>query len=150
MVGDPEQVTPASVGVRTDDIDALIDTELQGIPNRRLFDGQTSIYDLAAISFGRGAVLLREHYRCVPQIIQFSNDLCYDGNLRPLRNPSSSSLLPAVVSHRVDGKRDGLAKTNEIEAEEVASLLVAHLDLLRELEPRSFGVITLLGASRRV
>ena len=50
-----------------------------------LYDGQTSIYDLAETSFG-GVVALREHFRCVPEIIQFSNALSYNFTIRPLRD----------------------------------------------------------------
>ena len=47
-----------------------------------------SIYDLAETAFG-GVVALREHFRCVPEIIQFSNDLSYNLTIRPLREPNS-------------------------------------------------------------
>lgn len=46
VVGDKEQVTPDAVGQRLDPVQRLIDTNLQGIPNSHLYDGQTSIYDL--------------------------------------------------------------------------------------------------------
>jgi superfamily I DNA and/or RNA helicase len=84
VVGDKEQVTPDAVGQRLDQVQRLIDTNLQGIPNSHLYDGQTSIYDLAETAFG-GVVALREHFRCVPEIIQFSNDLSYNLTIRPLR-----------------------------------------------------------------
>ena len=41
MVGDKEQVTPDAVGQRLDHVQRLIDTNLQGIPNSHLYDGQT-------------------------------------------------------------------------------------------------------------
>ncbi|MBI3781928.1 MAG: DUF559 domain-containing protein [Deltaproteobacteria bacterium] len=143
VVGDKEQVTPDAVGQRLDQVQRLIDTNLQGIPNSHLYDGQTSIYDLAETAFG-GVVALREHFRCVPEIIQFSNDLSYNLTIRPLREPSS------LIPHRVHGFRDGNRKTNEVEAEEIATLVVACLDdpayALNEFgEPTTFGVISLLG-----
>ncbi|MDR4473607.1 MAG: hypothetical protein MRJ92_13525 [Nitrospira sp.] len=84
----------------------LISTDLQGIPNSHLYDGQTSIYDLAETAFG-GVVALREHFRCVPEIIQFSNHLSYSNTIRPLREPLSASVRPALVAHRVNGFRVG-------------------------------------------
>jgi very-short-patch-repair endonuclease len=149
VVGDKEQVTPDAVGQRVDEVQKLISTDLQGIPNSHLYDGQTSIYDLGETAFG-GVVALREHFRCVPEIIQFSNHLSYSNTIRPLREPLSAGIRPALVSHRVGGFRDGRGKTNEVEAEEIASLVVACLhdseyarnDLGR---PTSFGVISLLG-----
>jgi very-short-patch-repair endonuclease len=148
VVGDKEQVTPDAVGQRIDDVQRLIATDLHGIPCRHLYDGQTSIYDLAEQSFG-GVVALREHFRCVPEIIQFSNHLSYN-TIVPLREPHTAPVKPAMVAHRVNGFRDERGKTNEDEAEEVASLVIACLS-----EPEytrndfdqatSFGVISLLG-----
>ena len=149
VVGDKEQVTPDAIGQRIEDVERLIDTELRGIPNRHLYDGQTSIYDLAEAAFG-GVVALREHFRCVPKIIQFSNYLSYNNTIRPLREPSSAPVRPAVVSHRVNGYREPQGKSNEVEAEEIASLVAACLEdpayaENEQGEPTSFGVISLLG-----
>jgi very-short-patch-repair endonuclease/energy-coupling factor transporter ATP-binding protein EcfA2 len=149
VVGDKEQVTPDAIGQRVDEVTRLIATDLQGIPNNHLYDGQTSIYDLAETAFG-GVIALREHFRCVPEIIQFSNHLSYNNTIRPLREPFSSPVRPALIPHRVQGFRDERGKTNEIEAEEIASLVVACLaDPVFELnhfgDPTTFGVISLLG-----
>jgi very-short-patch-repair endonuclease len=149
VVGDKEQVTPDAVGQRLDEVVRLISTELQGIPNSHLYDGQTSIYDLAEMAFG-GVVALREHFRCVPDIIQFSNHLSYNNSIRPLREPLSAGVRPAVVAHRVNGFRRGDGKTNDVEAKEIASLVAACLSdpdyAVNDVgKPTSFGVISLLG-----
>jgi very-short-patch-repair endonuclease/transcription elongation GreA/GreB family factor len=148
VVGDKEQVTPDAVGQRIDDVQRLIATDLQGIPCSHLYDGQTSIYDLAEQAFG-GVVALREHFRCVPEIIQFSNHLSYK-TIVPLREPHSAPVKPAMVAHRVNGFRDERGKTNEVEAEEIASLVIACIgepDYARNDfgQATSFGVISLLG-----
>ena len=106
VVGDKEQVTPDAVGQRVDEVQPLIATDLNGIPNGHLYDGQTSIYDLAETTFG-GVVALREHFRCVPEIIQFSNQPSYNGTIVPLREPHSAPVKPALIAHRVNGFRDG-------------------------------------------
>jgi very-short-patch-repair endonuclease len=149
VVGDAEQVTPDAIGQRVDEVTRLISTELQGIPNAILYDGQTSIYHLAETAFG-GVVALREHFRCVPEIIQFSNHLSYNNAIRPLREPFSSPIRPALIPHRVQGFRDERRKTNQVEAEEIASLVIACLaDPAYKLndfgEPTTFGVISLVG-----
>ena len=41
-----------------------------------LYDAKTSIYDIAATTFQ--PLMLHEHFRCVPEIIEFSNWLSYD------------------------------------------------------------------------
>jgi very-short-patch-repair endonuclease len=149
VVGDKEQVTPDAIGQRIDEVTRLIATDLQGIPNNHLYDGQTSIYDLAETAFG-GVVALREHFRCVPEIIQFSNHLSYTNAIRPLREPFSSPVRPALIPHRVQGFRDERGKTNEVEAEEIASLVIACLadpayDVNDFGQPTTYGVISLVG-----
>jgi very-short-patch-repair endonuclease len=152
VVGDKEQVTPDAVGQRLDQVQRLIDTNLQGIPNSHLYDGQTSIYDLAETAFG-GVVALREHFRSVPEIIQFSNDLSYNLTIRPLREPMSASVRPALIAQRVHGFRDSNGKTNQVEAEEIASLVITCLSdpayaLNESQQPTTFGVISLLGVEQ--
>jgi very-short-patch-repair endonuclease len=149
VVGDQEQVTPDAVGQRIDQVQRLIDTNLQGIPNSHLYDGQTSIYDLAETAFG-GVVALREHFRCVLEIIQFSNDLSYNLTIRPLREPMSASVRPAIIAQRVHGFRRNNGRTNQVEAEEFASLILTCLSdpayaVNESGQPMTFGVISLLG-----
>lgn len=142
IVGDHEQVSPEAVGQKVEEVQALIDAHLQGIPNAQLYDGQMSVYDLAMNSFG-GLISLKEHFRCVPEIIQFSNLLSYNGQIRPLRDASHSSLSPSVVSYRVQGAKSD-DKVNEKEAEIVATLLI-EATKKPDYAGKTFGVISMVG-----
>lgn len=143
IVGDDEQVSPLAVGQKQASVDHLIKENLQGIPNAHLYDGRMSIYDLAKQSFP-GGIRLLEHFRCVPDIIQFSNHLCYQGEIKPLREDSSSPIRPHVVPFRVEGLCDSKVNVNREEAWTVASLVVAAIGR-PEYRDMSFGVISLLG-----
>lgn len=102
-----------------------------------------SIYDVAATTFQ--PLMLREHFRCVPDIIGFSNMLSYDFKIKPLREASSSNIMPAVVNYRVkDGERTGGLKTNPREAATIVALMKACMEQ-KEYEGKTFGVISLLG-----
>lgn len=142
VVGDNEQVTPDAVGMDMTRVQNLIEEFLTGIPNAVLYDGKTSIYDLAQQSFDE-TIRLVEHFRCVPDIISFSNNLSYNGEIKPLRESSSSPYDEHVISHRVEGVR-GSGKGNEVEALEIASIIVAMISD-PAYENATFGVITLLG-----
>src|SRR5215831_5164834 len=148
VVGDHEQVSPSAVGQDLGIIQNLIFQYLPGIPNSDLYDGQISIYDLARQSFG-GTTCLVEHFRCVPEIIQFSNMISYDWRIKPLRDASRVHLLPHTIAHQVSGSsRDG--KVNRQEALTVASLLAAAIDHPEYQQngagqPLSFGVVSLVG-----
>ncbi len=123
VIGDNMQISPAAVGVPVDRVKELIDKHLTGIPSKHLYDGQQSLYDMASRAFG-GTIRLREHFRCMPEIIAFSNQF-YNNEIRPLRDPASSTLLPPVVLHRVPGYRPEGSMVNEVEAAEVAALIAA-------------------------
>ncbi len=145
VVGDHEQVSPYAVGQSTDRVHALIDEILTDIPNKQLYDGKTSVYDLARQSFG-GTIRLLEHFRCVPDIIQFSNQLCYGGEIRPLREVSSSRLTPHLVAHRVKSGKESNG-INRNEALEIASLVSA-VCKLEEYEGSTIGVICMVGTDQ--
>ena len=142
IVGDDKQVSPMAVGVEDKKITSLQEQYIKDkIPNAHLYTAKTSIYDIAKTTFQ--PLMLREHFRCVPEIIGFSNMLSYDGKIKPLRDASNSTLLPAVVNYRVaGGKRDG--KTNLGEAQTIIALMQACFEQ-PEYAGKSFGVISMLG-----
>ncbi len=147
VVGDHEQVSPYAVGHELDKIQALIDELLDDIPNKQLYDGKTSVYDLARQSFG-GTIRLLEHFRCVPEIIEFSNQLCYAGEIRPLREASTARVKPALIAHHVkDGDKQD--KVNEEEAREIAALVTAVCEA-PDYEGCTIGVISMVGTEQAV
>ena len=141
IVGDNEQVNPEAVGVNQGPLQHLIVTHLGGIPNAHLYDARQSIYDLGRQSFGQ-AIRLVEHFRCVPEIIEFSNHLSYNGTIRPLRESNSSSLKPACVALRVDGQAKN--KVNQVEAKAVVNLVRAMIQH-PAYAGKTIGVISLVG-----
>ncbi|PAF50720.1 hypothetical protein BKH43_03930 [Helicobacter sp. 13S00401-1] len=145
IVGDDEQVSPSAMRRNMGEVNNLIKTHLEGkIDNSLFYEASTSLYDLAKIAFR--TLTLREHFRCVPDIINFSNTLSYNGEILPLRDVSSSKLQPSVIEHRVDGYREN-EKLNTVEAEAIASLIAACMER-KEYKNSTFGVISLLGNSQ--
>jgi very-short-patch-repair endonuclease len=145
VVGDHEQVSPLAVGQNLDVVQRLIATHLEDIPNSHLYDGRMSVYDLGRQSFGQTIVLI-EHFRCVPEIIQFSNGLSYNWRIRPLRDASNVVLKPHVVALRLQASRYG-REVNYDEAWAIASLIGAAIEQ-PEYVRKTFGVITLVGEAQ--
>lgn len=144
IVGDDKQVSPMAVGINMNNMVNLQQMMLSSnIPNYLQYTPQTSIYEIAMTTYH--PLMLREHFRCVPEIIGYSNWLSYNGKILPLRSASSSSLLPAVVNYRVvDGMRDARRKINEAEAKAIVALMKACMEQ-PEYKGKTFGVISLLG-----
>jgi very-short-patch-repair endonuclease len=143
IVGDDEQVSPDTVGIKTEEISALIEQHLQGVPNNHLFNGRTSVYDMAKAS-GFKPLMLTEHFRCLPEIIEFSNELSYNGKIKPLRDASGVTVRPPVIEYRVPNASRGDNKVNEVEAEHIASMICSCIES-DVYKGKTIGVISLLG-----
>ena len=148
IVGDDQQISPYGIGIPDDATAELQRRYLDGIPHRHALSPQSSLYGNANIRFGGRNVVLREHFRCMPEIIQFSNELCYAPNgtpLDPLRAYPPNRLEPLVVRRVPDGYRTGgVQARNPPEAEAVVRQVVACL-----ADPRyanaTMGVVSLQG-----
>jgi len=105
-----------------------------------------SFFDQAQIRFA-GRIRLREHFRCMPEIIQFSNTLCYQAEpLVPLRQYGRQRLTPVIARHVPDGyaKGTGDRVVNRPEADAIIDQIAKCLGD-PAYEGKSFGVISLQG-----
>jgi very-short-patch-repair endonuclease len=150
VVGDDMQISPDSIGVPREDVDRLRERYLKDLPSSHigaLGVEETSFFHLAELLFG-GRIILREHFRCMPEIIQFSNGLCYKNNpLIPLRQYPPNRLVPVIkVRHVSEGYREGGDRTprNPPEAQALVDEIAR---CCREpgYKDKTVGVISLLG-----
>lgn len=149
VVGDDKQISPENVGVNRQDVEDLRRQHIPDIPLSTTFGVETSLFDQAEIRFGN-RVRLREHFRCMPEIIEFSNQLQYKGEpLVPLRQFSSGRLVPIVLRHVPDGHQEGSASSavNRPEAEALVAAVVARCSD-PSYEGATMGVISLLGEAQ--
>jgi very-short-patch-repair endonuclease len=146
VVGDDKQNSPEAVGVLEDDIARLARDHLHDFRYRDEFRPDTSLFDHAERAFGN-LISLREHFRCVPEIIRFSNDLCYtDAPLIPLRQPPPNRLQPLRSTFLSEGSCEGEGQriTNRAEVEEIVKTIQRCLDD-EAYEGKTMGVIVLQG-----
>jgi hypothetical protein len=67
---------------------------LKDIPHEEALDLEGSLFSQAELRFP-DRIRLREHFRCMPEIIQFSNNLSYSTEpLIPLRQYGAERLQP--------------------------------------------------------
>lgn len=144
VVGDEQQVSPSSVGMPQAQIDALRAQYLRHVSVRNAIDQDTSIFDIASMMFPASHVMLREHFRCVAPIIQFSTRF-YGGRLIPLRIPTASERLdpPLIDIFIADGEYR--SKWNQQErdviVEEIAKIVADPA-----MRHRTIAVISLVGS----
>jgi very-short-patch-repair endonuclease len=144
VVGDHAQVSPAGVGLEESRIRDLFTRYLDGIPHGSQMRPDRSIYDLARVVFAGNSVMLKEHFRCVPAIIEFSKREFYEHGITPLRIPKFTERLdPPLIDVFVKGGfRTG--KTNRPEAEAIVDEIESIIED-PAMAGRSIGVVTLLG-----
>ncbi len=150
VVGDPEQISPAGIFQDQEKIFELISRFLSDIPFKESFSITSSLFDLAKIRLSN-IIQLNEHFRCVPEIIAFSNYHIYEGKLKPLRYPHPRGLLkPALVPIFVEkGYQNTNNKVNEPEARAIVEKLVECLkdpNYNKRPDGRlcTFGIVSLL------
>lgn len=150
VVGDPEQISPAGIFQDQERIFELISRFLFDIPFKETFSITSSFFDLAKIRLSN-IIQLNEHFRCVPEIIAFSNHHIYEGKLRPLRYPHPKGLLkPALIPIYIEkGYQNVNNKVNEPEANAIIQKLIEclndpHYQIRSDGRLCTFGIISLL------
>ncbi len=150
VVGDDQQVSPEGVGLEEEKIRSLMGQFLGNQVGlyRPQMSPDKSIYDLFKVVFAQGQIMLREHFRCVGPIIEYSKREFYNHELRPLRMPLASERMdpPLIDVHVIDGQR-GNGKTNQGEAifilEEIRKIVGD-----QSMSRRTIGVVSLLGSEQ--
>jgi len=147
VVGDDKQISPDSVGLDRDEVELLRKKHIEDLPHSDVLGVDNSFFDQAEVRYG-GRLRLREHFRCMPEIIQFSNNLCYKGEpLVPLRQYGSARLSPVLQAIYVQtGFQKGRSPrvVNEPEAEAIVKKISACCKDTA-YDGKTFGVISLLG-----
>lgn len=155
VVGDPEQISPSYVGIEREKVFELLRQFISDIPYAETtFTIDNSLYNITQSIPRMNRTLLTEHFRCVPEIIEFNNHLCpsYGGRLEPLRQPNPQEKLePSIktIFVKIGFKNDN--DINEPEAELLVEMLVKccqnekYESGGKNNRKRTMGVISLLG-----
>lgn len=147
VVGDHKQVSPSAVGLAEQKIQELTQRFLGEQPFGAQMTPERSIYDLARVVFAGNSVMLKEHFRCVPAIIEYSNREFYEGEIKPLRLPRANERLdpPLIDVYVKGGYRKGDINPTEAKAivDEIKSILADE-----RMAGRTIGVVTLMGTEQ--
>jgi very-short-patch-repair endonuclease len=150
IVGDDKQISPEAVGLDRDQVTRLGQEFLSDFEFRSTFGAESSLFDQGKLRYGTSRITLREHFRCMPEIIQFSNDLCYsDTPLIPLRQYGPDRLPPLERVFVNDGRREGYGSRviNRPEAEAIVERIY---EMCRDdrYNGKTMGVVVLQGEAQ--
>jgi superfamily I DNA and/or RNA helicase len=153
VVGDDKQTSPEHIGMDLNILQPYVKKYLSDIHIGEYLDLKYSFFDQAKIlCAGTGMIVLREHFRCMPEIIEFCSKHFYapDGNsLYPLKQYSENRLEPLKTVYCKNGYTSGSSSTikNQVEADEIANK-IAILILDERYDGKTFGVISLQGSTQ--
>ena len=151
IVGDDKQISPENVGLDRSTTNQFMNEYLHSFGSfKDRFDCDKSLFDIGNAVFNSSQIVLREHFRCMPEIIKFSNDLCYSHTpLIPLKQFGADRLPPLehvfVESGFRQGKNDRVINTPEADA------IVRRIEQICDDEKynnKTIGVIVLQGRAQ--
>lgn len=141
IVGDDKQISPVSM-ISHDKVHKIRASYFER-NEEIILAHDTTLYDFAVAKYN--TVNLKEHFRCLPEIIQFSNNLQYNGSMLPLRTINSKDKLdPVVESVFVD---TGYLNYNDENIPEAKAIIKRIKEMIsdKRYDGKSIGVISLLG-----
>lgn len=148
VVGDDMQNSPDDVGVNQAQANQLIREHLDEFSFQDEYRVDSSLFEHADRAF-RARVMLREHFRCVPEIIRFSNSF-YSGKLVPLRLvPARDRITPLRRVYIAEGASQG--RDGRIHNDAEAEAIVATIERLvadENYAGKTMGVIALQGRAQ--
>jgi len=143
IVGDDNQISPQIIGIDNTLVTHYSEAYLKDIPYSRWFDAETNIYTTAQRVFPT-RVMLKEHFRCVSEIIGFSNELCYNNEIAPLRGREEQGLIPIKTVFVEEGIRESNKSINIKEADAIVDQIY-HCCKDEKYKGMTMGVISMLG-----
>lgn len=154
IVGDDKQISPISVGITVDSLKALQNKYLKNIGLGVGFDMDMSIYDLAQNVCGSKKVVLKEHFRCLPEIIDFSNKYFYGNQINCLKVRSNENTIKnSIETYFLDDATVNVAGSNYLINQKEIDKVVA---ILRDIESnksyrnKDIGIIVLQNSNAQI
>ena len=154
IVGDDKQISPISVGITIDSLKALQNKYLTKIGLGVGFDMDMSIYDLAQNVCGSKKVVLKEHFRCLPEIIEFSNKYFYGNQINCLKVRSKENTIKnPIETYYVDDATINNATSNYLLNQKEIDKII---DILKGIENnksyknKDIGVIVLQNSNAQI
>uniref|UniRef100_UPI004055ACB9 AAA domain-containing protein n=1 Tax=Candidatus Electrothrix sp. TaxID=2170559 RepID=UPI004055ACB9 len=147
--GDDKQISPEAVGINREHVQQHMHNFLFDFTHADSFDVDSSLFDHCLLRFTH-RIVLQEHFRCMPEIIAFSNSQFYqDDPLVPLRQylPERLEPLKAILVNEGSRHAQGQQITNPQEAEALVAQVVQCCQDKR-YRGKTMGVIVLQGTAQ--
>ncbi|MCP4050022.1 MAG: hypothetical protein GY730_04880, partial [bacterium] len=155
IVGDDKQTAPEYVGVTDLQVTQLIEKHLKEVKFKDRYAREYSFFDHAFLfcnANDNGMIVLKEHFRCMPEIIEFCNKQFYAPSgmpLNPMRQYSENRIAPIKGIYMKSGHTEGNSPNliNKPEANKIAEMIKEIIEGSNS-ENITIGVISLQGRAQ--
>lgn len=143
IVGDDKQISPEMIIADNARVNSLMNKYLQTPLLQTRFNVKNSLYDIAKQTYIESQLMLKEHFRCFPEIINFSNREFYSGSIKPLKlNKAINAINSCLVEDSISYSE--IPTINMREAQLIVEK-IAEFCQLEQYQGKSMGVISLAG-----
>lgn len=153
IVGDDKQISPTDAFQNLDDINNLRIKYLKNNPWDLQIQKDTSIYDLIQTVCGNKKITLTEHFRCLPEIIHYSNKEFYNMEINPLKvrgiNETIEKPIKEIYVPNAYVKKSGQQFYNEVEINRIISL-VEEIANDSQYDDKTIGIIALQNSHKHI
>lgn len=152
IVGDDKQISPTDSFQNIDDINNLRTKYLKNNPWDLQIQRDTSIYDLVQTVCGNKKITLTEHFRCLPEIIHYSNKEFYNMEINPLKvrgiNETIKKPIEEIYVPDAYLIKSGNQYYNDKEILKIVSL-IEDMANNKEYDNKTIGVISLMTGAKK-
>lgn len=153
IVGDDKQISPTNAFQNVDDINDLIFKHLKNSSWKYQISKDTSIYDFVQMICLNKKVTLSEHFRCLPEIIHYSNKEFYNMQINPLKVRGINETIekPILVKYVPNAyvTKSGSQYYNDAEINRIVSL-VGEILHDHQYDNKTIGIISLQNSSKHI
>lgn len=152
IVGDDKQISPTNSFTRIDEINDLRHKYLKNNRWDLQISKDTSIYDIIQTICGNRKITLTEHFRCLPEIINYSNKEFYNMEINPLKVRGKENTIDKPIKTiyvpNATCKKIGAQIYNQYEIERIVNL-VSEIREDEQYANKTIGIIALQNGSQK-
>lgn len=146
IVGDDKQISPTNAFTSIDEINDIRTKYLRNNNWDLQISKDTSIYDIIQTICGSKKITLTEHFRCLPEIIHYSNKMFYNMEINPLKVRSKENTIDKPIKTiyvpNAVCRKSGNQIINDAELRRIIEL-IADMSADKQYNNKSIGIITL-------
>lgn len=153
IVGDDKQISPTNVFTSIEATNDLRAKYLKNNPWNLQISRDTSIYDIIQTVCGNKKIRLTEHFRCLPEIINYSNKEFYNMEINPLKVRSKINTIEKPIKtiyvHDARIQKNSNQLYNQAEIDRII-LLLGEISNDNQYDNKSIGIIVLQNSNKYI